>query len=229
MNEQKIELSLDDALLLLHSKERLKGPISNISTSFDKNISVLVGAYKMLTESEEVLDNLEQDVSIIKASDISDDVKVYLNEIGRYRLLTKAEEQSLGMRISLGDKDAYQTMINHNLRLVVSCAKKYTNRGVPFLDLIQEGNTGLMKAVSKYDYRLGYKFSTYAVFWIKQSLNRIVFGMGNTISIPASAIEEQMELYKFVRDFEGQYGRKPTTKDVSVAFNCTQKKALICF
>lgn len=148
--------------------------------------------------------------------DIDDSVRVYLREIGKIRLLTMQEEVTLAKRIEHGDQDAHRKLIEANLRLVVSVAKKYTKRGLLFLDLIQEGNQGLIRAVEKFKYRKGYKFSTYAIWWIRQAITRAIADQARTIRIPVHMVETINKLRKASRKLVQKLGRDPAVEELSV-------------
>ena len=148
-----------------------------------------------------------------------DAVKIYLREIGGVDLLTKKDEQSLSKKIDLGDMRAKAHLINSNLRLVVSIAKKYTGRGLLFLDLIQEGNLGLIRASEKFDHRRGYKFSTYATWWIRQAITRAIADQARTIRIPVHMVETINKLRKISRQLPQEVGRKPTEVEISKKSN----------
>ena len=159
---------------------------------------------------EEVdLDNLEDDIAIENMS-LDDPVKVYLREIGRVPLLSSKEEIDLAIRISQGDAYAKQRLTEANLRLVVSIAKKYVGRGMYFLDLIQEGNVGLIKAVDKFDYTKGFKFSTYATWWIRQAITRAIADHARTIRIPVHMVENINRLKKVQSQLLHENGYEPT-------------------
>jgi RNA polymerase primary sigma factor len=148
--------------------------------------------------------------------DIDDSVRVYLREIGKIRLLTMQEEVTLAKRIEHGDGEAQRKLIEANLRLVVSVAKKYTKRGLLFLDLIQEGNQGLIRAVEKFKYRKGYKFSTYAIWWIRQAITRAIADQARTIRIPVHMVETINKLRKASRKLVQKLGRDPAVEELSV-------------
>lgn len=164
--------------------------------------------------------NLENTSDIAVASS----VKMYLKEIGRYKLLTKEEEIELAEKVKNGNPAAKVTLINHNLRLVVSIAKRYMGRGMSFSDLIQEGNLGLIKAVDKYDLSKGFRFSTYATWWIKQNISRAVMDQGRSIRIPVHVIELMSNIKKVERDFQQKYGREPKEEEVAAILNLDVKK-----
>lgn len=151
-------------------------------------------------------------------------VKMYLKEIGGYALLTKEEEENLANAIAAGDQEAKQQLIKHNLRLVVSIAKPYMGRGMSFSDLIQEGNLGLIKAVDKYDVSRGFRFSTYATWWIKQSISRAIKEQARSIRIPAHIIEFMSNIKKVERDFQQKYNRDPKVEEIAAILNVDVKK-----
>ena len=192
-------------------------------------------------DDDELFDDDEDDVMHIATSDT---VGLYLKEMARVPLLSLEEELSLAKRIEAGDEAAAQRakhadhpqmleweaiiidaqaarehLIQANTRLVVSIAKKYMSRGVPFLDLIQEGNLGLMKAVEKFDYHRGYRFSTYATWWIRQTITRAIADQGRTIRVPVHMSDRIRRLYQVARDLEQDMGRKPTTEEIAKALD----------
>lgn len=153
-----------------------------------------------------------------------DSVKLYLNEIGKIPLLTPAEEYELAKLTKKGDKEAMKKMTESNLRLVVSIAKQYIGRGVYFMDLIQEGNLGLMKAVEKFDYSKGYKFSTYATWWIKQGITRALAEQSRTIRVPVHMVEKINRLNKTIRMLSQDLGREPNIEEIATEMNMTINK-----
>ena len=164
----------------------------------------------------EDLENVEEikledmDVTNIEGVSVDDPVRMYLREIGKIPLLTYEEEADLAQRIINGDEEAKQKLAESNLRLVVSIAKKYVGRGMLFLDLIQEGNMGLIKAVEKFDYNKGFKFSTYATWWIRQAITRAIADQARTIRIPVHMVETINKLIRTSRQLLQQNGREPT-------------------
>ena len=167
---------------------------------------------------EDVPDEKElQDISNLIVGDVkvNDSVKIYLKEIGKVRLLTAQEEIDIARRIAEGDEDAKQELINANLRLVISIAKRYAGRGMPFLDLIQEGNMGLIKAVEKFDYTKGFKFSTYATWWIRQAITRAIADQARTIRIPVHMVETINKITRAQRQLVQELGRDPTAEEIS--------------
>ena len=154
-------------------------------------------------------------LAAIKGVGIDDTVRMYLREIGRHPLLSGEEEVVLAKRVKRGEMKAKHKLVNSNLRLVVSIAKKYTGRGMLFLDLVQEGNLGLIRAVEKFDHRKGYKFSTYATWWIRQAITRAIADQARTIRIPVHMVETINRLRKVSRQLLQKLGRKPTEKEIA--------------
>ena len=165
-------------------------------------------------EDEEALDVDQLDLSIPEGVSLEDPVRMYLKEIGKVPLLTIEEEVSLAKQIGLGDERAKRRLAEANLRLVVSIAKRYVGRGMHFLDLIQEGNLGLIKAVEKFDYTKGYKFSTYATWWIRQAITRAIADQSRTIRIPVHMVETINRLIRTSRQLLQELGREPTPEEI---------------
>ncbi len=153
-----------------------------------------------------------------------DTVGMYLREISQVSLLTAAEEVSLAKALEHGDERARQRLIESNLRLVVSVARRYSGRGLSFLDLIQEGNLGLMKAVERYDWRLGHRFSTYATWWIRQSVTRALADQGRTIRVPAQVVDTINRMARVDRQLTQRLGRAPTTEELAEAMELKPEK-----
>ena len=153
-----------------------------------------------------------------------DSLRLYLRSIGRVALLTAADEVALSKRIERGDITAKQQMVEANLRLVVSIAKGYLGRGLSFLDLIQEGSLGLIRAVEKFDYRRGYKFSTYATWWIRQAVTRAIADKGRTIRIPVHMVEKLNKVIGVERQLVQQLGREPTAEEVALTLECSPEE-----
>ncbi len=168
--------------------------------------------HKPILEEDLSLNNISEE---IKSTGADDTVKMYLREIGKFPLLTFKEEIELAKAIKKGDMKAKHKLVNSNLRLVVSIAKKYTGRGMLFLDLIQEGNMGLIRAVEKFDYRKGYKFSTYATWWIRQAITRSIADQARTIRIPVHMVETINKIRKINRMLLQKLGRKPTDEEIA--------------
>jgi RNA polymerase primary sigma factor len=161
-------------------------------------------------------DELDLDLEPEAAASV-DSLTQFMNDIGKHALLTAAEEVALAKRIERGDRDAKERMINSNLRLVVSIAARYQGHGVPLGDLIQDGVIGLNRAVEKFDWRRGFKFSTYATWWIRQACQRAISSQSQTIRIPAHVHERRLKLARLGREFEVQHGREPTVEELVAA------------
>ena len=168
-------------------------------------------------EEAEDIDIDHLDLALSGEVRVNDSVKMYLKEIGKYDLLKPEEEPILAKKILEGDEEAKQRLINCNLRLVVNIAKHYVGRGMQFLDLIQEGNLGLMKAVDKFDYTKGYKVSTYATWWIRQAITRAIADQARTIRIPVHMVETINKMTRIQRQLIQELGREPTAEEISDA------------
>ena len=166
----------------------------------------------------------DTDTSVDDSNGVDDSVKMYLKEIGKIDLLEPEEERIIAQKMAEGDEDAKETLINSNLRLVVSIAKKYMNRGLSLLDLIQEGNIGLIKAVDKFDYTKGFKFSTYATWWIRQAITRAIADQARTIRIPVHMVETINKLTRIQRQLVQDLGREPTTEELAEAMGMEPAK-----
>ena len=167
--------------------------------------------------AEEELDAANLDLTVPEGVGIEDPVRMYLKEIGKVPLLSSEQEIELAKKMELGDEEAKQMLAEANLRLVVSIAKRYVGRGMQFLDLIQEGNLGLIKAVEKFDYRKGYKFSTYATWWIRQAITRAIADQARTIRIPVHMVETINRLVRTQRQLLQSLGREPSAEEVAKA------------
>ncbi len=176
-----------------------------------------------MDEDAELLTEVD-DLSLIANTMSDDPVKQYLKEIGSYPLLSINQEIELAKKIEEGDAQAKQLLAESNLRLVVSIAKRYVGRGLSFLDLIQEGNLGLIKAVDKFDYNKGYKFSTYATWWIRQAITRSIADQSRTIRIPVHMSEVINKTYRISRNLLQELGREPTEQELSEAMNLPIEK-----
>ena len=170
------------------------------------------------------ISELESDLGSTEGVAIDDPVRMYLKEIGKVSLLTQEEEIELAVRMSQGDEDAKKQLAEANLRLVVSVAKRYVGRGMLFLDLIQEGNLGLIKAVEKFDYRKGYKFSTYATWWIRQAITRAIADQARTIRIPVHMVETINKLIRVNRQLLQEYGREPRPDEIAREMGISEEK-----
>ena len=171
----------------------------------------------MLGEDEIEEEEITADLSKMIVGDVkvNDSVKIYLREIGKVPLLNAQQETELAKRIAAGDEEAKQDLIQANLRLVIAIAKRYAGRGMPFLDLIQEGNMGLIKAVDKFDYTKGFKFSTYATWWIRQAIARAIADQARTIRIPVHMVETIYKITRAQRQLVQELGREPTAEEIS--------------
>ncbi len=202
--------------------------------SFDSEVSEEVADFEEMEDTdtdfddegleEDIENDTEGDVESVYStmtsdemnhSKVTDPVQMYLKEIGRVKLLTADEEIEIAKRIENGDEEAKKTLISANLRLVVSIAKKYTSKGMLFLDLIQEGNMGLIKAVEKFDYRKGFKFSTYATWWIRQAITRAIADQARTIRIPVHMVETINKMTRIQRQLVQELGRDPTAEEIA--------------
>ncbi|MBP7320434.1 MAG: RNA polymerase sigma factor RpoD [Lachnospiraceae bacterium] len=173
----------------------------------------------ILLEEDEELDVEKLDLTVPDGISIEDPVRMYLKEIGKVPLLNAEEEIDLAKRMELGDEAAKKRLAEANLRLVVSIAKRYVGRGMLFLDLIQEGNLGLIKAVEKFDYRKGYKFSTYATWWIRQAITRAIADQARTIRIPVHMVETINKLIRVSRQLLQELGREPSPEEIAKEMN----------
>ena len=171
--------------------------------------------FNMEDEEEASYTDFDYDNIVDDTVKVNDPVKMYLKEIGRVRLLSSEEEIELAKKILLGDEDAKNELTQANLRLVVSIAKHYVGRGMLFLDLIQEGNLGLIKAVEKFDYTKGFKFSTYATWWIRQAITRAIADQARTIRIPVHMVETINKITRYKRSLIQELGREPTAQEIS--------------
>ena len=170
-------------------------------------------------DDEDEIEVEKIDLSVPDGVSIEDPVRMYLKEIGKVPLLSAEEEIELAKRMELGDQEAKKRLAETNLRLVVSIAKRYVGRGMLFLDLIQEGNLGLIKAVEKFDYRKGYKFSTYATWWIRQAITRAIADQARTIRIPVHMVETINKLIRVSRQLLQELGREPTPEEIAAEMN----------
>ncbi|MCR5640999.1 MAG: RNA polymerase sigma factor RpoD [Lachnospiraceae bacterium] len=169
----------------------------------------------IILDDEDEVEMESIDLSVPEGISIEDPVRMYLKEIGKVPLLTADEEIELAKRMELGDQEAKKKLAEANLRLVVSIAKRYVGRGMLFLDLIQEGNLGLIKAVEKFDYRKGYKFSTYATWWIRQAITRAIADQARTIRIPVHMVETINKLIRVSRQLLQELGREPSPEEIA--------------
>ena len=173
--------------------------------------------------NEEIVE-IENTLAAVEGVNIDDPVRMYLKEIGKVPLLTASEEVEIARRMAEGDPEAKRQLAEANLRLVVSIAKRYVGRGMLFLDLIQEGNLGLIKAVEKFDYRKGYKFSTYATWWIRQAITRAIADQARTIRIPVHMVETINKLIRVNRQLVQEYGRDPRPDEIAREMGVSEEK-----
>ena len=207
-----LELELDDdELALLRSELESRGVEIEATTEGDDRLDLA-----REDESDLAADHDERELRFeADLSAVTDSVTLFMHEIGKHKLLTAAEEVALAKCIERGDRQAKERMINSNLRLVVSIAKRYRGHGVSFGDLIQEGVIGLTRAVEKFDWRKGFKFSTYATWWIRQACQRAISNQGRTIRVPAHVHERRAKLARLGRQFEVEHGREPTLEELT--------------
>ncbi len=212
--------TLDDVQLKPEQIEKL------YETLEDLNIDVIDEEIEKEVPQNAVVEDAEQefDLSMPENINIDDPVRMYLKEIGKVPLLSATEEVELAQRMAEGDQEAKKKLAEANLRLVVSIAKRYVGRGMLFLDLIQEGNLGLIKAVEKFDYQKGYKFSTYATWWIRQAITRAIADQARTIRIPVHMVETINKLIRISRQLLQQYGRDPLPEELAKEMDISEEK-----
>lgn len=206
--------------------------IEELDDLYDRLLRFNIDVFESVSEeedSEKPIKDLEKELealTVLTEGTVSDPVRMYLKEIGRVPLLTFEQEISLAKRSEKGDKEAKRVLTTSNLRLVVSIAKKYVGRGLTLLDLIQEGNQGLIRAVEKYDWRRGFKFSTYATWWIRQSITRAIADQARTIRIPVHMVENINRFLRTSRKLTQELGREPSPEEVAKALGIDVDKAL---
>ncbi len=203
LEEAGIEIDVSDVLELIGSAELDNPTLGEMQAIAEEGLDTP----ETLPSAEELVDASE--------AKLDDPIRMYLKEIGKIKLLTPEEELEIAKRMSAGDEEARKRMSEANLRLVVSIAKRYVGRGMQLLDLIQEGNLGLMKAVEKFDYTKGYKFSTYATWWIRQSITRAIADQARTIRIPVHMVETINRVLRTSHSMVQQLGREPTTEEIA--------------
>jgi RNA polymerase primary sigma factor len=198
--------------------------ISRVFAAFQELGIEVTDDERDVEETVEIDDELIGPLQMTDSISLVDPVRTYLKEIGRVALLKAEEEVALAKAIEAGDEEAGHRLAEANLRLVVSIAKKYTGRGISLLDLIQEGNLGLLRAVDKFDYHRGYKFSTYAHWWIRQAVTRAVADQARTIRLPVHMIEMINKLVRVSRHLEQERGREPTDEEIAYEMSLTPEK-----
>lgn len=237
-NKEEKQMILDQQIEKLITQGRVKGSIQeeDILTKLQK-----IGEFTA-EDTEYVYDQIEKEgIKIISPGhekdketidkmlsevNVDDAVKLYLRDIGSYALLTVEDEKTLAKAMAEGDESAKRKLSEANLRLVVSIAKRYVGRGMAFLDLIQEGNLGLMKAVEKFDYTKGFKFSTYATWWIRQAITRAIADQARTIRLPVHMVETINKTARVTRLLTQQLGRDPTPEEIAVEMDTTPEKII---
>lgn len=221
-------ITQDEILTLFPKAEE---HIEEIDDLYDRLIKVNIDVFESVSEdkeSEKPISELAKEIdtlTVLTEGTVSDPVRMYLKEIGRIPLLIFAQEIALAKRNEKGDRKAKKILIESNLRLVVSIAKKYVGRGMTLLDLIQEGNQGLIRAVEKYDWRRGYKFSTYATWWIRQAITRAIADQARTIRIPVHMVETINRFLRTSRRIMQELGREPTPDEVASVMGIEPIKA----
>ena len=215
-------LTYGELLEALQDKELSPDEMDDLYCAFDEKHIEIVDDTRSEQSDEEIekvnddeIEEVEIDLSVPEGISIDDPVRMYLKEIGRVKLLSAEEEVELAKRMEQGDEEAQKLLAEANLRLVVSIAKRYVGRGMLFLDLIQEGNLGLIKAVEKFDYNKGYKFSTYATWWIRQAITRAIADQARTIRIPVHMVETINKLIRVSRQLLQLLGREPTPEEIA--------------
>ena len=229
--ESLVELGTETGILTFEQMaEELKGldvdgdSLETLyNTLLENGITVVSSTEKDEDKDKDEVEILS-DEDITKDVNINDPVRMYLKEIGRISLLSPEEEAKLSIRVSEGDEDAKRELAESNLRLVVSIAKRYVGRGLLFLDLIQEGNIGLMKAVEKFDYGKGFKFSTYATWWIRQAITRALADQARTIRVPVHMVETINKMARIQRQMTLELNREPTEEELAAKMNVSVEK-----
>lgn len=213
-----IPLGEDQMEKILETLEQNNVDVLRI-TSDDDLIELEIEEEEIILTEEDEVDVENIDLTVPEGISIEDPVRMYLKEIGKVPLLSAEEEIDLAKRLEDGDENAKKRLAEANLRLVVSIAKRYVGRGMLFLDLIQEGNLGLIKAVEKFDYRKGFKFSTYATWWIRQAITRAIADQARTIRIPVHMVETINKLIRVSRQLLQELGREPVPEEIAEEMN----------
>lgn len=227
LEEQKIDVLTMPAI----NADDIEDDVGEIDSLNDMDVFQKpdrIGSVQVTAEIEKGYEKTaeESENSFTERGNAEDPVRMYLKEIGRIPLLSSEEEIELAKRMEEGDEEAKKKLSEANLRLTVSIAKRYSGRGMQFLDLIQEGNLGLIKAVEKFDYRKGYKFSTYATWWIRQSITRAIADQARTIRIPVHMVETMNRVNRTSRRLLQEYGREPTPEEIAEAMNLPVERVL---
>ena len=223
--KQKGALSYKDIMDQLESVEMTEEQIDEVYELFGNlGIDIVDSDTESGIDEGEGVDEEDFEANILEGISLDDPVRMYLKEIGRVPLLTPEEEVELAKRIERGDEEARRRLTEANLRLVVSIAKRYVGRGMLFLDLIQEGNLGLIKAVEKFDYSKGFKFSTYATWWIRQAITRAIADQARTIRIPVHMVETINKLVRVQRHLLQELGRDPTPEEIGEEMGIPSEK-----
>ena len=230
------EEQLKEIITSLLNECKTKGSIGSDALcdrleKYDADPSQIDEIYRSLEENKiKIIDDYEKDKElyeqIIKEISMDDPVKMYLKDIGKVPLLSADDEINLAKKMMDGDEDAKRCLSEANLRLVVSIAKRYVGRGMQFLDLIQEGNLGLMKAVEKFDYQKGFKFSTYATWWIRQAITRAIADQARTIRIPVHMVETINKVGRVSRLLLQEYGREPTPEEIAKEMGIPESRVI---
>lgn len=223
--KQKGALSYKDIMDQLESVEMTEEQIDEVYELFGNlGIDIVDSDTESGIDEGEGVDEEDFEANILEGISLDDPVRMYLKEIGRVPLLTPEEEVELAKRIERGDEEARRRLTEANLRLVVSIAKRYVGRGMLFLDLIQEGNLGLIKAVEKFDYSKGFKFSTYATWWIRQAITRAIADQARTIRIPVHMVETINKLIRVSRQLVQELGRDPTPEEIAREMDLSEER-----
>ena len=220
-------LTYGELMTALQEQELTPDEIDDLYETFsNKGIEIVDDSNRAQAEMDEdkAEEEVDIDLSIPEGISIDDPVRMYLKEIGRVPLLSADEEIALAKRMEAGDEEAQKELAEANLRLVVSIAKRYVGRGMLFLDLIQEGNLGLIKAGEKFDYNKGYKFSTYATWWIRQAITRAIADQARTIRIPVHMVETINKLIRVSRQLLQQLGREPSPEEIAEAMEISVER-----
>lgn len=222
--KQKGVLSYKTIMETLQEEDLDQEQIEKVYEALEEMNIDVVEDVEVPEDINEEIAEVEAVLSATEGINIDDPVRMYLKEIGKVPLLTAQEEVEIAQRMAEGDEEAKHQLAEANLRLVVSIAKRYVGRGMLFLDLIQEGNLGLIKAVEKFDYRKGYKFSTYATWWIRQAITRAIADQARTIRIPVHMVETINKLIRVNRQLVQEYGREPRPDEIAKEMGISEEK-----